>query len=83
MLVGDRGMISKASIAELAGRSFGLDHGAEERTDPCPVDDGAAAAGLFDERNLFELSHPDFPGERLVACRNPDSRNCVRTSATR
>jgi transposase len=26
---------------------------------------------LFDERNLFELEHPDFPGERLVACRNP------------
>ena len=26
--------------------------------------------GLFDERNLFELVHPDFPGERLVACRN-------------
>jgi hypothetical protein len=25
---------------------------------------------LFDERNLFELEHPDFPGERLVACRN-------------
>ena len=28
--------------------------------------------GLFDERNLFELDHPDFPGERLVACRNPE-----------
>jgi transposase len=28
--------------------------------------------GLFDERNLFELTHPDFPGERLVACRNPE-----------
>ena len=27
--------------------------------------------GLFDECNLFELTHPDFPGERLVACRNP------------
>ncbi len=28
--------------------------------------------GLFDERNLFELTHPDFPGERLIACRNPE-----------
>jgi len=28
--------------------------------------------GLFDERNLFELTHADFPGERLVACRNPE-----------
>src|SRR5436309_14191783 len=27
--------------------------------------------GLFDERNLFELTDPGFPGERLVACRNP------------
>jgi hypothetical protein len=33
---------------------------------------GAIQRGLFDERNLFELTHPDFPGERLVACRNPD-----------
>ena len=29
---------------------------------------------LFDERNLLELSHPDYPGERLVACRNPELR---------
>lgn len=28
--------------------------------------------GLFDERNLMELAHPDYPGERLVACRNPE-----------
>ncbi|MCB1675396.1 MAG: hypothetical protein KDI01_03855 [Halioglobus sp.] len=36
------------------------------------VEDGAVQLNLFDERNLFELSHPDFPGERLVACRNPE-----------
>jgi hypothetical protein len=28
--------------------------------------------GLFDERNLYELKHPDFPGERLIACRNAE-----------
>ncbi|MDP9008957.1 MAG: hypothetical protein M3N91_09705 [Pseudomonadota bacterium] len=28
--------------------------------------------GLFDERNLFEFSHPDFPNERLMAYRNVD-----------
>ena len=28
--------------------------------------------GLFDERNLLEIISPDFPGERLVACRNPE-----------
>jgi hypothetical protein len=35
------------------------------------VDGGHIQLGLFDERNLFEITHPDFPGERLVACRNP------------
>jgi hypothetical protein len=36
------------------------------------VTSGAIQLGLFDERNLFELIHPDFPSERLVACRNPE-----------
>jgi len=36
------------------------------------VEGGHLQLGLFDERNLFELAHPDFPGERLVACRNPE-----------
>ncbi|MCP4679355.1 MAG: transposase, partial [Deltaproteobacteria bacterium] len=36
------------------------------------VDCGAIQMGLFDERNLFELEHPDWPDERLIACRNPE-----------
>jgi transposase len=36
------------------------------------VEGGSIQLGLFDERNLFELSHPEYPGERLVACRNPE-----------
>jgi hypothetical protein len=32
---------------------------------------GALQLGLFDERHLFELSDPAYPGERLIACRNP------------
>ena len=36
------------------------------------VQGGELQLGLFDERNLFEFSHPDFPGERLMACRNVD-----------
>ena len=36
------------------------------------MEGGAIQRGLFDERNLFELTHPDLPGERLVACRNPE-----------
>ena len=36
------------------------------------ITNGAIQMGLFDERNLFELKHPDFPGERLIACRNAE-----------
>jgi hypothetical protein len=36
------------------------------------VQGGRLQLGLFDERNLFEFTHPDFPGERLMACRNVD-----------
>lgn len=37
-----------------------------------PVEGEALQLGLFDERNLVELSHPDYPGERLIACSNPE-----------
>jgi len=33
---------------------------------------GVIQMGLFDERNFFELKHPDLPGERLIACRNAE-----------
>jgi hypothetical protein len=33
--------------------------------------DGPLQLSLFDERDLAEISHPDYPGERLIACRNP------------
>jgi hypothetical protein len=36
------------------------------------VEAGGFQLDLFDERNLFEFTHPDYPGERLVACRNPE-----------
>ena len=36
------------------------------------VEGGYLQLGLFDERSLFEIAHPDYPGERLVACRNPE-----------
>ena len=41
----------------------------------------AIQLSLFDELNLFELTHPDFPGEKLVACRNPDL--AIRRKRTR
>ena len=73
VLVGDRGMISQTQIDALKGLA-GVDWITALRTGALRglVADGALQLGLFDERNLFELTHPDFPGERLVACRNPE-----------
>jgi transposase len=72
VLVGDRGMISNASIAELRDEKFGWITALKSGQIRALVDSGELQLGLFDERNLFELSHPDFPGERLIACRNPE-----------
>ena len=72
VLVGDRGMISNASIAELREENFGWITALKSGQIRTLVDSGELQLGLFDERNLFELSHPDFPGERLIACRNPE-----------
>jgi transposase len=71
VLVGDRGMISKASIEQLRAERFGWITALKSGQIRCLLQDGALQMDLFDERDLFELSHPDFPGERLVACRNP------------
>jgi Transposase DDE domain len=73
VLVGDRGMLSQKSIdalKDVAGLSWitALKTGQIRAL----VTEGHIQLGLFDERNLFELAHPDFPGERLVACRNAD-----------
>jgi transposase len=71
VLVGDRGMISQKQINALEGMK-GVEWITALRTEAIRglVEDKALQLGLFDERNLFELTHPDFPGERLVACRN-------------
>jgi transposase len=73
VLVGDRGMIAQKQIDEIKDSS-GVEWITALRTEAIRklVDGGALQLGLFDERNLFELTHPDFPGERLVACRNPE-----------
>lgn len=72
VLVGDRGMISQKQIRALQQRE-GIDWITALRTGAMRtlVDGGHIQFGLFDQRNLFELTHPDFPGERLVVCRNP------------
>jgi transposase len=73
VLVGDRGMISDTQITALQAQA-GVDWITALKTGALRalVAGGHLQLGLFDERNLFELRSPAFPGERLVACRNPE-----------
>ena len=72
VMVGDRGMISSTAIATLRDLS-GIDWitALKSASIRALVDDKTIQPDLFDERNLVEFQHPDYPGERLVACRNP------------
>jgi transposase len=73
VLVGDRGMIShKAidSLRELPGLAWIT--ALKSAQIRALVHSGALQLGLFDERNLFEFAHPDYPDERLIACRNAE-----------
>jgi transposase len=73
VMVGDRGMISSKAIAELRA-SPGVDWITALKSISIRglVEQGQLQLGLFDERNLVEIDSPDYPGERLVACRNPE-----------
>ncbi len=80
VMVGDRGMITSARIAALNQAVDGT-----PRSDPYEwitalrapairklmADGGPLQLSLFDEQDLAEITSPDFPGERLIACRNP------------
>jgi hypothetical protein len=80
VMVGDRGMITSARIAALNQQEDGT-----ARPDPygwitalrapaikkLMADDGPLQLSLFDEQDLAEITSEDYPGERLIACRNP------------
>jgi transposase len=72
VLVGDRGMITEARIETLL-RPAGLDWITALRAPSIRtlLDQGAFQLSLFDERDLAEVTSPEFPDERLVVCRNP------------
>ena len=73
VLVGDRGMITQTQIDALRDiEGCGWITALRPEAINKLLASGSIQRGLFDERNLFELTHPDFPDERLVACRNPD-----------
>jgi hypothetical protein len=80
VLVGDRGMITSARIDALRK----LNEDPDTATDfgwitalrapaiaKLAADDGPLQMSLFDTQDLAEIAHPDYPGERLIACRNP------------
>ncbi len=71
-LVGDRGMLTSARI-ESELRPAQLDWITALRAPQIKalVEADALQLSLFDEQNLIEITHPDYPGERLVCCRNP------------
>lgn len=73
VMVGDRGMISNKAIAEMRdSEGIAWITALKSGSIRALVEQGQLQLDLFDERNLLELSSPDYPGERLVACRNPE-----------
>ena len=80
VLVGDRGMITQARIAALRELNDDPDTATDfgwitalraPQVATLAADDGPLQMSLFDTQDLAEITHPDFPGERLIACRNP------------
>ena len=74
VMVGDRGMITSARIEalrELDGSYGWITALRAPAIRKLMADDGPLQLSLFDEQDLAEITSPDFPGERLIACRNP------------
>jgi hypothetical protein len=74
VMVGDRGMITSARIEalkELDGKYAWITALRAPAIRKLMADDGPLQLSLFDEQDLAEITSEDFPGERLVACRNP------------
>src|SRR6185312_13295707 len=74
VMVGDRGMITSARTAALA--ELEEDYGwitalRAPAIKKLMADDGPLQLSLFDQQDLAEITSPDYPGERLIACRNP------------
>ena len=73
VLVGDRGMITDARLREDVRGIEGLDWITALRAPAIQslLESKALQLSLFDKRDLAEISSPDFPNERLIACKNP------------
>ncbi len=73
VMVGDRGMITSARIRALkeAGGLSWITCLRAPAIKKLMAGDGPLQLSLFDQQDLAEISHPDYPGERLICCRNP------------
>jgi transposase len=72
VLVGDRGMLTSARIEALKENGgIGWISALRSVQIEALVKSGDLQLGIFDQRNLAEISSPKFPGERLVVCKNP------------
>jgi len=73
VMVGDRGMLTQRQVDAIHDID-GIDWIGALRPEAIKklATSGSIQMGIFDERNLFEVKHPDFPGERLIACRNTE-----------
>jgi hypothetical protein len=73
IMVGDRGMITKTRIKDL-GKLPGMNWITALKAPAIAAlarDGGPLQMSLFDTQNLAQITHPDYPGERLICCRNP------------
>ncbi|MGC9156510.1 MAG: IS1634 family transposase, partial [Ferrimicrobium sp.] len=72
IIVGDRGMFSAANISHLAELDPSYLYVSALRSTQIRslINDGAIRLGLFDATDLFEITHPDYPGERLMVAKN-------------
>jgi transposase len=73
VLVGDRGMLTSARIREDLQPQEGLQWISALKSIQIQqlVQSGALQLSLFDQHDLAEIQHASYPGERLIACRNP------------
>ena len=73
ILVGDRGMLTAARIREELAGVEGLAWITALRAPAIQtlVHSGTLQLSLFDQQDLAEITHPDYPGERLIVCKNP------------
>jgi hypothetical protein len=71
VVVSDRGMVTKANIETLQGAQVGWITALKAPQIQKLTRDGVLQLSLFDQTNLGEITCEDYPGERLIVCRNP------------